>query len=252
MENINDKDLVILLREKFPKSIPYLELHNKSFGSEQGLTIQMIPFADYFADVMQNNEDVLIRDIFAFIEFLICKGTQSVQQAITTGLVEYLLNNDPSNMNFGKWHQYLGKKTIAYCRYWDTITGVRTEGVWADKQQLRFMLEQLDTYEKKEITLSVLIEQLERLQHAMKYNIYEWECVLKRIIAKLKSLDLDLRKTPKRKHHFISRWFEFISRILHKDNAKESKIKLEAVLYETQCDLRRSIEYELGLRVCGL
>ncbi len=119
-----------LIKEKFPQLLPYWEAYVADFGSDLGLHIQMIPFGDYAIDIIKTNNDVEIKKIFDFVEFLICNGEEEVQNAITTSFLEYLMSKDPNEIQFSKFVKYLGKNTISYCRAWDEFTNIKTEGLW--------------------------------------------------------------------------------------------------------------------------
>jgi hypothetical protein len=130
MEKILAERCIELIKESFPKFPPYWESFIRDFGSDPGLIFQMLPFEEYTIDAIKANDEVEIKKIFDFIEFLLCNGDDYVQTAITTGFLEYLMNKDPDEIKFSKFVQYLGKNSIEYCRAWDKFTGLKTEGLW--------------------------------------------------------------------------------------------------------------------------
>lgn len=130
MEQITEERCIELMKENFPKFTAYWETYIRRFGSDQGFTIQMMPFDNYTVDVIKANDEIEIKRIFDFVEFLLCNGNDSVQTAITTSYLEYLMSKDPDEIQFSKFVKYMGKNAIDYCRAWDEFTGVRTEGLW--------------------------------------------------------------------------------------------------------------------------
>ncbi len=94
----------------------------------------MMPFEEYAIDTIKSDDEVEIKKIFDFVEFLLCNGNESVQNAIATSFLEYLMSKDPDELNFSKFAKYLGENAIGYCRAWDKFTGIRTEGLWEEEK----------------------------------------------------------------------------------------------------------------------
>lgn len=132
MEEITENKCIELIKKKFPKFLPYWESYVRENGLDDGITIQMMPFEEYTMDAIKSNNKVEIRRIFELVEFLICNGNESVQNAMTTAFLEYLMSNDPDEIQFASFVKYLGKNSIEYCRAWDEFTGVKTKGLWED------------------------------------------------------------------------------------------------------------------------
>lgn len=118
------------MNEKFPGFRPYWESFVRNGGLDDGLTFQVIPFGDYAIDIVKSNNEIEAKKIFDFIDFLLYNGDQSVGDAIATGLLEHLMHKDPVEFNFSKFVPYLGSHAIVYCRAYDKLTGVKTEGLW--------------------------------------------------------------------------------------------------------------------------
>jgi hypothetical protein len=129
MEMISDENCIELLKEKFPKFVPYWESY-KDFAWDLGLTIRLIPFGDYVIDVIKSDNQEEIKRIFDFVEFLLINGDESVQTCITTGFLEHLLSEDPEQIQFKTFAKFLGPNSISYCKAWDEFCGMRTEGLW--------------------------------------------------------------------------------------------------------------------------
>ena len=134
MKKITDENCISLIREKFPKFVPYWESFVSCWGGNQGLTVQMLPLCEFVVDVIKTNDQIEIKAIFDFVEFLICNGDESVKDAITTSVLEYLLSKDPDEIKFSKFSKLLGENTIGYCRAWDEFTGVKTNGLWGNEK----------------------------------------------------------------------------------------------------------------------
>ena len=135
MEKITAEHCIELMKENFPKFRPYWGSYLMDFGSDLGLTIQMLPFCEYTIDTVKSNDEIEVKKIFDFVEFLLCNGDDSVQTAMTTSYLEYLMSKDPDEIKFSKFAKFLGEKSIVYCKAWDKFTGVRTEGLWDDEQE---------------------------------------------------------------------------------------------------------------------
>lgn len=132
MKEVSGEKCIELIKEKFPRFLPYWESYIKEHGEDNGLHIQMLPFEKYAIDTIKSNDEFEIRKVFNLVEFLICNGNESVQSAMTTSFLEYLMSKDPDEIQFASFVKYLGKNSIEYCRAWDKFTGVKTKGLWED------------------------------------------------------------------------------------------------------------------------
>ena len=133
MTKVSEKELINLIMLKLPKFIPYWETYINYWGTDEGIIMQMLPFGKYAVDLLKSKHEKDINLFFDFIEYLMCNGDKLVQAAITTGLLEHLLNNDPDEIQFITFRQYLGYNTLEYCRAWDRFTGVFTKGLHDDE-----------------------------------------------------------------------------------------------------------------------
>ena len=100
------------MKEKFPKFLAYWETYIRDFGSDQGLNIQMMPFEEYAIDAIKSNDEVEIKKVFDFVESLLCNGDASVQDAIATSFLEYLMSKDPDEIKFSTFVKFLGKNVV--------------------------------------------------------------------------------------------------------------------------------------------
>ncbi len=122
-----------LLKEKFPKFIPYWEAEISLWGDE-GILALFAPFASYAVEVIKTNNPSQLKNIFDYIEFLLSEGDESVKNGVATVFLEDLMNKDPAEFKFKTICHYLGEKSLGYCRAWDKFCGVRTEGLWDDEK----------------------------------------------------------------------------------------------------------------------
>jgi hypothetical protein len=121
------------MKETFPKFLAYWEAYIRDFGSEDGICVQMMPFGEYTIDVMKSADEAEMKKIFDFVEYLLIHGNESVQNAMTTGYLEYVMSQDPDEAKFSICVKFLGANSIAYCKAWDEFTGCRTEGLWENE-----------------------------------------------------------------------------------------------------------------------
>lgn len=133
MEKITLEESLIFLKEKFPGFIPYWETESINWD-EQGIISQMEPFARYTIDIIKTNNLTEIKKIFTAVEFLICNGTQTVQDGMATVYLEYLMSKDSDEIQFTTFAKYLGENSIGYCRAWDKFCGVKTKGLYDDAE----------------------------------------------------------------------------------------------------------------------
>jgi len=141
MEKITGERCIELMKENFPKFSTYWDSYIENYGSDLGLTIQMSPFEDYAVDAIKAKDEIKIKKIFDFVEFLLINGDESVQGAIATGFLEYLMNITPEQIKSSAFVQYMGKNAIEYCRAWDEFCGVRTEGLWTEDERNALIIE---------------------------------------------------------------------------------------------------------------
>lgn len=135
MKKITEEQCLDLLKEKFPKFIPYRDAYVTCWETTHGVLALMGPFSEYAIGVIKANNTAEIENILDCAEFLLCNGDQLVQNAVATVFLEDLMNKDPDEIKFGSICKYLGKNSIDYCRAWDEFCGMRTEGLWDDEKK---------------------------------------------------------------------------------------------------------------------
>jgi hypothetical protein len=133
MEKITLEKCKTLLKERFPKAIPYLEAESALYG-DQGMMVLFSPFSRYAEDMLRVNNAIEAKTIFDFIEFLLCNGDDTVKDGAATCFLEHLFNIDATGIKFRTFRRYLGENSLGYCRAWDKFWGNRTEGLWDDEK----------------------------------------------------------------------------------------------------------------------
>lgn len=126
---INKDNCIQYLRERYPSLDPYWNDHIATWGENIGLTIHLWPFSDYVADVTRSKNDMMLKKIFADVEFLITQGDADVKNAIATSFLESLLSMSENQQELQIFIKYLGKESLAYCKAWNDFTGVSNDYV---------------------------------------------------------------------------------------------------------------------------
>ena len=129
MQKITKNNCIEVLKQEFPKSISYWVKFGSDLDTEDGIIFALIPFEQYTIDVIKANDKSEMKRIFDFVEYLVSEADNAVQTAMTTGYLEYLMN-EPEEIQFKTIVKYLGNNSIEYCKAWDKFTGVKTEGLW--------------------------------------------------------------------------------------------------------------------------
>lgn len=133
MEKITAENFEDILKNKFPNFFPYWQSHFNYWGifDEGGLSHKISPFSNYVLDVIKAHKEIEIKEIFDFVEYLLCEADESVQTAICTVFLEFLLSKDSAGeIKFMTFAKYLGKNSVEYCKAWDEFTGCKTKGLW--------------------------------------------------------------------------------------------------------------------------
>ena len=133
MKEITEERCIELIKEKFPRFLPYWERYVKEEGLDNGIIIQMIPFEEYTIDTFKFGTAQETKKILEMVEFLLDKGNEAVKDAIATEYLEYLMNIDSKEIKFRELVKFLGKHSLEYCKAWDKFTGVRTDGLWDEE-----------------------------------------------------------------------------------------------------------------------
>ena len=71
--------------------------------------------------------------LFSEIERFMKNGSETLQTAVATGLLEALLaaaSSGTVNFDFSRIAACLGAQSRAHCHAWDVFTGIRTKGLW--------------------------------------------------------------------------------------------------------------------------
>lgn len=126
MKKVVEKDLLEILKAKFPESIRYWKeyLEDEEF---QGMTVSALTnFAYYAIDLIQKNDCDETKKLFDYMEYLLLHGDQGVQDAVATGFLEALDNASFKDEKVKKALALLGEESKAYLKAWDDF--------WKDKK----------------------------------------------------------------------------------------------------------------------
>ena len=94
------------------------------------ITALMYEFGRVIANAARSERVEIVRDSMLLVEQLMKDGDQDLKDAVATGLLECLLAEaSAGKLNFAVIVPYLGKHSRAYCRAWDSFTGVKTAGL---------------------------------------------------------------------------------------------------------------------------
>ncbi len=92
MEKITPEMCINLLKEKFPKFLPYWDSYVSYWGMDQGITIQMMPFSEYVVDVIKSNVNDEIRKIFDFVELVINDAATFVNAGFRNAIPRFAMS----------------------------------------------------------------------------------------------------------------------------------------------------------------
>jgi hypothetical protein len=133
---ISENECIDIILEKFPGFKGAWQEHLDWWGGEtRGFCNDMSAFSNYVIDLLHKNKKNLeIKTIFLFIEELMTRGTEEVQEATATCFLENLINATSwGTASAGSFVHLLGAESRKYCKAWDEFTGVKTEGLWDEK-----------------------------------------------------------------------------------------------------------------------
>jgi hypothetical protein len=118
------------MKEYFPDFSSYWDSYIENYDSDLGIATQMLPFEKFAVVAIKAKDEIKIKKIFYFVEFLFLNGDESVRNAIAKGFLENLMGRDPEQIKFSTFVQHLGKYALRYCRAYDKFTNSKTEGLW--------------------------------------------------------------------------------------------------------------------------
>jgi hypothetical protein len=96
------------------------------------LTIVFSTFGRSLCTNAPTSTEAELAETFAAIEDLVTQGNEKVKDAVATGMLEAMLaESSPGKFDMSKIVSFLGPETKAYCRSWDTFTGIKTPGLWS-------------------------------------------------------------------------------------------------------------------------
>jgi len=118
MKEISEMEIMGYLKNKFPDFKPYWDEYIDDWGPDHTLLMNLLPFEKYTLDVIKNNNQLKIAEIFDCVEDLLTHGDEIVQNTIATGFLEYLLNKSYENNEVEAFKKFLGKQALAYIEAW--------------------------------------------------------------------------------------------------------------------------------------
>jgi hypothetical protein len=130
MEKITGERCLKLMKEYFPVFSSYWDSYIENYDSDLGIAAQMLPFEKFAVEAIKAKDEIKIKKIFYFVEFLFLNGDESVRNATAKSFLENLMGRDPEQIKFSTFVQHLGKYALRYCRAYDKFTNSKTEGLW--------------------------------------------------------------------------------------------------------------------------
>lgn len=89
----------------------------------------MSAFATYVVGLIKEGHTQRLPFVFDMTEELLSYGDTTVQEAVTTCFLEYLLHAVSAEVPAERFISLLGPKSRAYSLAWDEFTGVQTVGL---------------------------------------------------------------------------------------------------------------------------
>lgn len=129
MNQIKENDLINLIKERFPKFLPFWDSYTNKVGTNRVIGDDITPFLDYAIDEIKSENFNEIEKIFKFIDFLMCEGDEVVKTVIEACFLQSLYYKNPRVIQFSNFSKYLEKESIAYLRKVDMSNGTRIEGL---------------------------------------------------------------------------------------------------------------------------
>lgn len=125
------EDCMTIILEKFPEFLDNWKKHLKFWdGEEPGLCNDLSAFSTFVIENLSKMKEERRKEIFNVMEDILCKGEESVKEAVVTCFLENLQNStEPGKFSGKSFVGYLGTRAREYCIAWDKLTGVKTDGL---------------------------------------------------------------------------------------------------------------------------
>jgi len=124
------KEYIDKLKEFIPEFPDYWNSDDAGFNFGSESTIHGV-FSDFSTLVIEKLESGKLKNgeqLFNFIESVVNEGGEPANAACTCFL-ENILNRIPGSIEPNSFVDFLGPKSVKFCRGWDEFTGVKTNGL---------------------------------------------------------------------------------------------------------------------------
>ena len=124
------EEYIIKLEQFIPEFPEYWGSEDSAFNFGDKSTVYGV-FSDFSTLVIERLEVGALEtteQIFQFIEIVVDHGGDPANAACTCFL-ENILNQIPGTIDPNSFVDYLGPKSVKFCRGWDEFTGVKTSGL---------------------------------------------------------------------------------------------------------------------------
>ena len=117
-----------LILNKVPEFEPAWQAHLEFWdGDEAGLSNDIAEFSAYLIENLASISSDRRKELFLFIESCLIEGDKLVKDAISTCLLENLLNAvSGERVSPDLFVDFLGTESRSYCKSWDEFTGFST------------------------------------------------------------------------------------------------------------------------------
>lgn len=83
-----------------------------------------------FVDHMNQLHPEEIKQVFDLVEETLVHGDDASANLVAVSFLECLQNRDGESFDFSRIAKHLGAESIAFCKWWDEFTGVKTSGLY--------------------------------------------------------------------------------------------------------------------------
>ena len=126
-------DCLRVLLERHPDFAPTWNQHLAQWGADQrGDYTDASCFVDWVADAIHRNDQRLLAEAAASLEFLLERADEELETLIAVGVFEGITNrclHDPQGIPFRRMASHLGRRSHRICAALDRGWGTRTDGI---------------------------------------------------------------------------------------------------------------------------
>ena len=133
--SVSSAEWMELILKALPAFKPALNAYRASWGDDlRGLCNELSALTDFVLDRVEADAMEDFPSLFDTVEMLMVDGDSDVKDAVATCFLENLLNVTPRCIPPERFVPLLGPESRAFCRAWDEFTGVKTPGLWNNRQ----------------------------------------------------------------------------------------------------------------------